>query len=285
MKYVGAHVSAAGGVENAPLNAKDIGAKAFALFVKNQRQWSAKPLTTQNIDGFKRNCDDLGYDPSVIVPHASYLINLGHPEDEKLQKSQAAFLDEIQRCMQLGIQMINFHPGSHLKQISPQACLQRIADSVNYLLDQSRGVTLLLENTAGQGSNLGYSFEQLAQIMEQVEDKSRIGVCLDTCHAFAAGYDLRDPVNFNRVFESFERVIGLNYLKALHLNDSKKPLGSHVDRHDSLGQGALGNEAFRLIMNDVRFENLPLILETPNPEHWPQEIKWLKSIKTVGKNI
>jgi len=275
MKYVGAHVSAAGGVENAPLNARAIGAMAFALFVKNQRQWSAKPLTSKNIEGFKQNCAEQNYDAGFIVPHASYLINLGHPDEAARQKSRMALLDEIHRCMQLDIRMINFHPGSHLRRISEEACLAHIADSINFLLQESNGVTLLIENTAGQGSNVGYRFEQLAQIIDGVADKSRVGVCLDTCHAFAAGYDLRHSESFDEVFNAFDISIGLDYLKALHLNDSKKTLGSRVDRHESLGRGEMGKIPFQRIMNDPRFEQLPMILETPNPGLWPDEIKEL----------
>lgn len=277
MKYVGAHVSAAGGVEMAPLNARDIGAKAFALFVKNQRQWQAKPLSPASIDAFKKNCDALGYTMDFIVPHDSYLINLGHPERQGLQKSRDAFLDEVLRCAQLGIKMINFHPGSHLKKISEDACLLRIAESLNHTLEQTKGVTLLIENTAGQGSNVGYTFEHLAQIIDKVEDKTRVGVCLDTCHAFAAGYDMHRADTFDRVFNSFEAIVGFKYLKALHINDSKKECGSRVDRHESLGMGLMGPEPFRLIMKDTRFDDLPLILETPRQENWAEEIKWLYS--------
>ncbi len=277
MKYVGAHVSAAGGVEKAPLNARAIGAKAFALFVKNQRQWQAKPLNPASIDAFKQNCSDLGYKMDFVLPHDSYLINLGHPEPQGMQKSRDAFLDEVQRCAQLGIKMINFHPGSHLKKISEDACLLRIAESLNHTLEQTKGVTLLIENTAGQGSNVGYKFEHLAQIIDKVEDKTRVGVCLDTCHAFAAGYDMRNADTFDVVFKSFETIVGFKYLKALHINDSKKEFGSRVDRHESLGMGLMGPEPFRLIMKDARFDDLPLILETPRQEIWAEEIKWLNS--------
>lgn len=275
MKYVGAHVSAAGGVENAPLNARAIGARAFALFVKNQRQWSARPLTPKNIEAFKRNCAELNYKADFIVPHAGYLINPGHPEKAARQKSRLALLDEIHRCMQLGIRMINFHPGSHLRKITEDACLAQIAESINILLEKSAGVSLLIENTAGQGSNVGYRFEHLAQIIDGVDDKSRVGVCLDTCHAFAAGYDLTRPESYEQVFNAFDACVGLSYLKAIHLNDSKKTLGSRVDRHESLGRGEMGKSPFQWIMNDPRFEHLPMILETPNPGRWPDEINEL----------
>ena len=275
MKHIGAHVSASGGVENAPLNAAEIGATAFALFTKNQRQWNAKPLTSESIDAFKKNCADHGLEPEYILPHDSYLINLGHPETEKLEKSRAAFLDEIHRCEQLGLQLLNFHPGSHLKQISESECLTTIAESVNIALDQTSGVTAVIENTAGQGSNLGFRFEHLAEIIDGVEDQSRIGVCIDTCHTFAAGYDLRTTKTCETTFAEFENVVGFEYLRGMHLNDSKKGLGTRVDRHHSLGKGELGLEVFRYIMKDARFDSIPMILETIDDVIWAEEIKLL----------
>lgn len=277
MKYFGAHVSASGGVANAPANARRIGATAFALFTKNQRQWVSKPLTRQEIDAFRQACDEGGYSPRQILPHDSYLINLGHPDDEALAKSRAAFLDEMQRCEQLGLDRLNFHPGSHLNRISEEECLKRIAQSINLTLGQTRGVTAVIENTAGQGSNLGFRFEQLARIIEQVEDRGRVGVCIDTCHAFAAGYDLHGEEACAATFEEFGRIVGFEYLKGMHLNDALKPLGSRVDRHAPLGEGMIGIECFRFIARDPRFENMPLILETPDPERWPEEIALLKS--------
>lgn len=270
MYYIGAHVSASGGVENAPLNAKEIGATGFALFTKNQRQWVSAPLSGESIESFKRNCIENGYSADAILPHDSYLINLGAPESDKLEQSRTAFIDEMTRCQQLGLNRLNFHPGSHLKLISEDECLRRIAESINIALDRTSGVTAVIENTAGQGSNLGFRFEQIAQIIAQVEDKGRVGVCIDTCHAFEAGYDLKN--NFAQVFDEFERIIGFKYLKGIHLNDAKKPCGSKVDRHESLGKGEIGWECFRSIASDKRFENIPLILETPDPELWPEEI-------------
>ncbi len=277
MKYIGAHVSASGGVQNAPLNAAEIGANAFALFTKNQRQWVAKPLTTESIDTFRQNCAEHGFGPESILPHDSYLINLGHPEAEKLEKSRAAFLDEMQRCEQLGLDRLNFHPGSHLKLVSESECLATIAESINITLDKTSGITAVIENTAGQGSNLGFRFEHLAEIIDQVEDKKRVGVCLDTCHSFAAGYDLQTAESCAAVFEEFEQVVGFGYLRGMHLNDSKKGLGSRVDRHHSLGQGVLGLEVFKYIMNDTRFDDMPLILETIDETIWAEEIKLLRS--------
>ncbi|NOR65204.1 MAG: deoxyribonuclease IV, partial [Candidatus Scalindua sp.] len=201
MKRVGAHVSAGGGVENAPLNAKAIGAKAFALFTKNQRQWKAKPFTGDNIEKFRQNCEDAGYLPEHVLPHDSYLINLGHPGKEGLEKSRDAFLDEMQRCEQLGLKMLNFHPGSHLKKIDENACLKRIAESINITLDKTKGVSAVIENTAGQGTNMGFRFEHLAAIIDNVDDKKRVGVCLDTCHTFTAGYDLRTKKSFKATMD------------------------------------------------------------------------------------
>lgn len=276
MKYIGAHVSASGGVENAPLNAQEIGANAFALFTKNQRQWIASPLTKKSIDLFKERCELFGFKPHQILPHDSYLINLGHPEEEGLSKSRAAFLDEMQRCEQLGLDRLNFHPGSHLNKISIDDCLLRISESINITLDKTQGVTAVIENTAGQGTNLGFTFEQIAQIIDKVEDKSRIGVCIDTCHSFAAGYDLSTKDSFNQAFDHFNKIIGFEYLRGMHLNDAKKGLNSRVDRHDSIGAGLLGEETFKVLMKDSRFDNIPLILETPNVDLWKDEIIQLR---------
>ncbi len=279
MKRVGAHVSASGGVENAPLNAKEIGAKAFALFTKNQRQWKAKPFTDSNIERFRQNCEDVGYLPEHILPHDSYLINLGHPEKEGLEKSREAFLDEMQRCEQLGLTMLNFHPGSHLKKIPEDACLKRIAESINFVLDKTKCVTAVIENTAGQGTNMGFKFEHLASIIDGVEDKKRVGVCLDTCHTFTAGYDLRTRETFDSTMDEFGKVVGIKYLRAMHLNDSKPDLGSHVDRHQSIGKGKLGIGTFRFIMNDSRFDEIPMILETIDSTIWDEEIKLLYKLE------
>lgn len=277
MKYIGAHVSANGGVENAPINANAIGAKAFALFTKNQRQWFSNPLTKSSIKAFRDNCEKFNYQPFQILPHDSYLINLGHPEKEPLDKSRAAFLDEMQRCELLGLDRLNFHPGSHLNAIGTEECLKRIAESINIVLDKTNGVTAVIENTAGQGTNLGYNFEQLRIIIENVQDKSRVGVCIDTCHAYASGYDVKSPDGFRRTFEEFDKVVGFNYLKGMHLNDSKKEFGTRVDRHDNIGIGFIGEGTFEMLLNDSRFDNLPLILETPDESLWQEEIKKLYS--------
>ncbi|QSH40132.1 deoxyribonuclease IV [Lentisphaerota bacterium ZTH] len=278
-KIIGAHVSISGGVENAPLNAAAIGARGFAMFTKNQRQWFAKPLTEENISLFKSNCAKFGFQPEMILPHDSYLINLGQPDPEKLEKSRGSFVEEIHRCMQLGLDRLNFHPGSHLKTISEEDCLQRIAESINLALAETEGVSAIIENTAGQGSNVGYCFEHLARIIEGVEDKSRIGVCIDTCHAFASGYDLSTEEGCDWTWKQFEKLIGFEYLKGMHLNGSKSKLGSRVDRHHSLQQGELGELPFKWLMNDHRFNGIPLMLETINPEIWPEEINWLYSLE------
>lgn len=279
--WIGAHVSASGGVENAPENAQAIGANAFALFTKNQRRWDAKPLTETSISAFKQRCAQYGFSPEQVLPHDSYLINLGHPDAEALAKSRAAFVDEIQRCKQLGLVWLNFHPGSHLREISESECLTRIAESINQTLDQTEGVTAVLEATAGQGSNLGNRFEHLAEIIEQVTDKTRIGVCIDTCHIFAAGYDLRTPEACEQTFAEFERLVGFSYLKAMHLNDSKGGLGSRIDRHHSLGQGEIGWPVFEYLLQDPRFQRMPLILETIEPAIWPEEIQQLRNFSAV----
>lgn len=275
MKHLGAHVSASGGVEYAPVNAHEIGANAFALFTKNQRQWVSKPLTEESIALFKANCAKYDLQPDNILPHDSYLINLGHPEEEGLVKSRNAFLDEMQRCEQLGLKLLNFHPGSYLKKISIEECLDRVAESINIVLGKTQGVTAVIENTAGQGSNVGNEFWHLQYIIDRVEDKSRVGVCLDTCHTFTSGYDLLN--DYDKVFNTFEEQVGFRYLRGIHLNDSKKEVGTRVDRHAPLGEGYLGLEPFKKMMKDPRFDNMPIILETPDEALWKEEIALLRS--------
>ncbi len=278
MKFVGAHVSTSGGVFNAPLNAASIKAKAFALFTKNQRRWNAKPLTESEIKKFKENLKRVGINVNHVLPHDSYLINLGHPEKEKRRKSIEAFIDEVKRCYQLGLKYLNFHPGSHLRQMSEEDCLKVIAESLNETIARTEKIILVIENTAGQGSNVGYRFEHIAKLIELVEDKTRIGVCLDTCHLFAAGYDIRTENAYLKTMEEFDSIVGFKYLKGMHLNDAKSTLGSRVDRHHSIGKGNIGLEAFRLIMNDPRLDDIPLILETIDPSIWAEEIKLLYSL-------
>ena len=272
-------MSASGGVENAPLNAKAVGASAFALFTKNQRQWVSPPLTAKSMEQFKANCTEAGISPDHILPHDSYLINLGQPDDALIGKSRNAFFDEMKRCEQLGLKMLNFHPGSHLNQISLDQCLNRIAESINLALERTEGVTAVIENTAGQGSNVGFSFEHIAIIIDKVEDKSRVGVCIDTCHTYSAGYDLKTEEGYRDTWAEFDRTIGSHYLKAIHLNDTKKELASRVDRHESIGKGLLGMPFFERFMQDPRFDNMPLILETPDESLWAEEIQLLKGLQ------
>ena len=277
MKHIGAHVSASGGVENAPMNAAAIGADAFALFTKNQRQWVSAPLSEKSIKLFKERCQEKGFDPRYILPHDSYLINLGSPDEEAQQKSRAVFVDEMKRCEQLGLTMLNFHPGSHLKKISIEECLDKIAANINLALSMTEGVTAVIENTAGQGSNVGNRLEEIRYIIDRIEDKSRVGYCIDTCHFYSAGYDI--VADYEGAFGELERVIGLEYLRGIHLNDTKKALGSRVDRHESIGSGLLGNDFFERFMKDTRFDNIPIILETPDEERWAAEIELLRNME------
>ncbi|AWH89854.1 deoxyribonuclease IV [Limnobaculum parvum] len=285
MKFVGAHVSASGGLDQAVIRAHELEATAFALFTKNQRQWRAAPLNEEVISDFRGACEQYHYSPAQILPHDSYLINLGHPVEDALQKSRDAFIDEMERCQQLGLTLLNFHPGSHLMQIDEDQCLKRIAESINIALDRTQNVVAVIENTAGQGSNLGFKFEHLAAIIDGVEDKSRVGVCIDTCHAFAAGYDLRTEEDCEKTFTHFSNIVGFNYLRGMHLNDAKSEFGSRVDRHNSLGEGNIGKTVFSYIMRDERFDNIPLILETINPDIWKDEIAWLKSQQKVAEAV
>ena len=278
MKRIGAHVSASGGVFNAPINAKNIGADAFALFVKNQRQWSAKPLSDDDIAKFKANLATSGIKSDHILAHDSYLINLGHPDEILRKKSVEAFIDEVERCEKLGIKLLNFHPGSHLNEISAEICLQNIANSLNFAIANTNGVKLVIENTAGQGSNLGFKFEQIAYIIERITDKRRIGVCIDTCHAFAGGYDFRTKKSYEKTMSEFDKIIGYKFLSGMHLNDTKNELGVRKDRHESLGRGFLGLQSFENIMNDKQIDEIPLILETIDESIWADEIKILRNM-------
>lgn len=275
MKRIGAHISAAGGVENAPINANNIGAKAFAFFTKNQRQWRSSPLTSSNIEEFKKNIIKLGFDVDFILPHDTYLINMGSPDLEIRKKSEDAFLDELKRCEQLGLRMLNFHPGSHRGEMADEECLDLIAASVKRALAKTENVVAVIENTAGQGGSVGRTFEQIAYLIEKIDNPKRVGVCLDTCHLFASGYDIRTKSSYEDTIKEFDRTVGLTFLKGLHLNDAKSEFKSYVDRHESLGKGKLGIEPFKLIVNDSRFEKIPLILETPDSELWEKEIKML----------
>lgn len=278
MKFIGAHVSVQGGVSNAPLNAKEIDAKAFALFTGYNTRWNSKPISDEEAALFKENCRILGFTPDVILPHDNFLINLGSPDSKKLAMSRKSFLEEMQRCEKLGLSMLNFHPGSHLGEMDEDACLDLIAESINLTLDKTEGVAAIIETTAGQGTNLGHRFEHIARIIDAVEDKSRVGVCLDTCHSYSAGYDLATEEGYRQTWAYFDDIIGAGYLRAIHLNDDKRELGSRIDRHESLGKGTLGEDFFRRFVNDPRFDSMPIILETPDPDIWKQEIAWLYSL-------
>lgn len=275
MKFIGPHVSISGGVENAPLNAASFGAAGFAMFTKNQRQWSAPAITPESAAKFKANCLACGFTPEMILPHDSYLINLGQPDPVKRANALKAFTDELERCAVLGLTMLNFHPGSHLKLVSEAEGCRIIAESVREALEKVPGVCAVFENTAGQGSNLGYSFEQLASMLEMVDMPERTGVCIDTCHAFAAGYDLSNDEGFEKTFAEFDRLIGWKFLKGMHLNDSKGVLSGHLDRHSPLGSGTIGMATFEKIASDPRFDRIPLILETPDESLWQSEISHL----------
>lgn len=277
MKYIGAHVSAAGGVENAPINAHGIGATGFALFTKNQRQWTVKDLTEDNIEQFKVNLNKFGYQAENILAHGSYLINLGNPELEKREKSLNSLINEINRCGSLGLDRLNIHPGSHLNGYTEDECLEIIASGINSALEKTEGVSIVLENTAGQGTNLGYKFEHIRKIIDYIHDKSRIGFCLDTCHAFVAGYDLRTEDTYNDTMDLLESIIGFKYLMGVHINDSKADFASKKDRHHSIGKGFIGVDAFRFLMSDKRFDGIPMVLETIDNTIWDEEIRLLKS--------
>lgn len=278
MKYIGAHVSVKGGVFTAPFEAHEIGAKAFAIFTGSSSRWISKDISDEEAALFKENLQIYGFRPEMILPHDNFLINLGSPDPKKLHLSKKSFLDDMRRCEKLGLKYLNFHPGSHVNEISEEECLDKIAESLNWILDKSSGVTAVLENTAGQGSNLGFKFEHLAHIISKVEDKSRMGVCIDTCHTYSAGYDIATKEGYEKTWRDFDEIIGAQYLKGIHLNDDKRELGSRIDRHAPLGEGTLGVEFFRRFVNDPRFDNMPIILETPDEARWPEEIKWLYSL-------
>ncbi|KZO97759.1 AP endonuclease [Calocera viscosa TUFC12733] len=283
---VGAHVSAAGGVENAVLNAASIGANAFALFLKSQRKWTSPPLTEDSISLFKARMTKYGYDTGMVLPHGSYLINLGNPDAGKREKAYECFLDDLQRCEQLGIKLYNFHPGSTVGGAPLEECLAHVAESINRAHKATSHVCIVIENMAGAGNVMGCRFSDLATMINLVEDKSRVGVCLDTCHLFASGYDIRDKTAYQATMEEFDKVVGLRYLKAWHLNDSKTPLNSKKDRHENLGLGHIGLPTFSHIMTDPRLAHMPMVLETPSFEQqevWGREIDVLYSFERDHK--
>ena len=277
MYFVGPHVSISGGLENAPANARAVGATGFGMFVKNQRQWRAPKPKKSDAEAFRKALAANGYTSACVLPHAGYLINLANPDDAKRDLSISSLVDELEICAAVGLSMLNLHPGSSLKLISPEAACDRVAAALNRALAATAGVAVVLENTAGTGGNLGSRFEELARIIDGVEDKTRVGVCIDTMHAFGAGFDLRTREGFEKTFDAFDRLVGMKYLRGMHLNDSMVDLASRRDRHESLGRGKIGWEPFLCIMRDSRFENRPLVLETPHPDSWPDEVRALLS--------
>ncbi|KIP11588.1 hypothetical protein PHLGIDRAFT_27828 [Phlebiopsis gigantea 11061_1 CR5-6] len=260
---IGPHISAAGGVENAILNAASIGATAFALFLKSQRKWDSPSLTEKSIEAFKARLKTFEYDVKHILPHGNYLVNLGNPDPEKREKSYQCFLDELKRCEQLGLTFYNFHPGSSVGQTTQEESLSLVAQCLNRAHKETSSVVTVIESMVGSGNVLCSKFEEIGKIIEEVEDKSRVGVCLDTCHIFAAGYDIRTKEGWNATMKEFERDVGLKYLKGMHFNDSKGDLASRKDRHENIGLGHLGLQTFSNILNDTRTQDIPLILETP----------------------
>lgn len=281
---VGAHVSAAGGVENAVRNAALVGANAFALFVKSQRKWDSPPFSAENVDAFKRRMREFGYLPKHVLPHGSYLVNLGNPDEEKRRKSFDCFLDDLQRCEQLGLELYNFHPGSTVGQATKEESIALIAECINDAHKSTKYITTVIENMAGSGNIIGSQFSELKGIIDNVEDKTRVGVCLDTCHAFAAGYDISTKDGWDATISAFDTEVGLSYLKGLHLNDSKAALGSKKDRHENIGLGHLGIATFRHIVSDPRMQDIPLILETPTFEAtdiWTKEIAALNCLSSL----
>ncbi len=277
---LGAHMSIAGGIYKAILRGKSVGCETIQIFTKNCNQWRAKPLTPEDLARFEDARRKTGITP--IFAHTSYLINLGSPQDELWEKSLAGFLVEMERCAALGLPYLVTHPGAHAG-AGEEAGLRRIAQALNEILAQAEGsgVMVLLETTAGQGSNLGYRFEHFAQIIEDSFYPDRLGVCFDTCHAFAAGYDFRTPETFAKTFETFEATIGINRLKAIHLNDSRCELGSRRDRHEHIGLGKIGLEGFRLLLNDRRLCSLPMVLETPKGPEMKEDVENLMTLKNL----
>ncbi|MBI2429604.1 MAG: deoxyribonuclease IV [Ignavibacteriales bacterium] len=277
---LGAHMSIAGGVHTAVDRATSIGCTALQVFTKNNNQWSGKPFSESDIAQYKEKITAAGIAP--VVSHDSYLINLCGTNPDVLKKSRAAFIDELERCEQLGIPLLNFHPGSHLGAGDDEG-IKLICESLNLAHDITKNykVKSVLEATAGQGTNVGYKFEHLRAIIDGVEDPERMAVCIDTCHVFAAGYDIATEKGYEETFKQFDEIVGLDRLVAFHINDSKKGLGSHVDRHEHIGKGAIGLTGFRLLMNDERFTHIPKILETPKSEDLHEDVENMRVLKSL----
>ncbi|MDE5629238.1 MAG: deoxyribonuclease IV [Muribaculaceae bacterium] len=278
MKFLGAHIDDETSPARIPALAADLGANAFAFCPSNPRRWFDSPLEDSQIEDFKKQCSIYGFTPAQILPHASLLLNLCSPDSRKLSLSRNSLADQMKRCRSLGLTMLNFHPGATINEGITQESCDLVARSINYVLERTQDVVAVIENTAGQGTSLGYDFSHLAEIIKLVDDKERVGVCIDTCHAFAAGYDFAG--GYNRVWDEFDSLIGFKYLKGMHLNDSMRPLGSRVDRHAPIGKGAIGSDFFANIMADRRLDGIPLILETPDPSLWKIEIDWMRGRMT-----
>ncbi|WKX93691.1 hypothetical protein Q1695_011170 [Nippostrongylus brasiliensis] len=276
-KCLGSHVSAAGSVEQAIYNAGAEGNRCMALFVRNQRQWNAKPMDEDTVDRWNRAIKETGFPLSQILPHGSYLMNPGSPDPEKLEKSRTAMLDECKRCERLGIQLYNFHPGSTTGDCTVEECLKTVAATIDYIVDNTDFIVMVVETMAGQGNTVGSTFEQIRDIISMVKNKDRVGVCIDTCHIFAAGYDIRTQAAYDKTMQEFDDVVGLKYLKAFHLNDSKGGLGCRADRHENIGRGRIGKAGFKCIMDDKRLDGIPLVLETPEGDY-PREMITLYSL-------
>jgi deoxyribonuclease-4 len=277
-RLLGAHMPTTGGLHRAILSGHEIGCTAVQLFTTSPRQWRARPLSEEEIAAFDEARQQTGI--HTVISHDSYLINLAAPDQDVLQRSREAFLDELQRAEALNIPWVVTHMGSYLNS-SEEAGLATLGESVRFLLQQTEGlrVGIALETTAGQGTNLGYRFEHLARIIEMAGGSERIGVCFDTCHVFVAGYDIRTPEALSATLDEFDRIIGLQRLKVIHVNDAKKPLGSRVDRHEHIGDGELGLETFRILLHEPRIAHVPVILETPEPEKMhPVNLRRLKEI-------
>lgn len=280
----GAHISTAGGISNSVTNAYNIGCNGFAMFLKSPRKWVSPAYSPDEIEKFKENCQQYNYNPLTdVLPHGQYFINLANPDEEKAQKAYDSLIDDLGRCEQLGVGLYNLHPGSSLKG-NHESQLKQLAQYLNKALKQTKFVKIVLENMAGTGSLIGSNLEDLKFVIDLIEDKKRIGVCVDTCHTFAAGYDLVTKDAYEKFWKEFDDVIGYQYLSAIHLNDSKAPLGANRDLHEKLGQGFLGLEVFRLISHDQHLQGLPLILETPQPtdDGYGQEIDMLEWLETLS---
>lgn len=282
-KRVGAHISAAGGVFNSFDNNSAVSGKAFACFLKSQRKWASPPLTDSDVSKFNEKALEFNFDRKFILPHGSYLINLANPDPEMRSKSFDNFIDDLQRCHRFGISLYNFHPGSTVGKCSVSQALDHISESINRAHSVVPDVIVVLETMAGQGNVVGSKFEELRDIIAKVQDKSRIGVCIDTCHIFSAGYDIRSKKAYDKTMEKFDSTVGFKYLKGVHLNDSKTGFNEGKDRHENIGKGKIGLNTFKYIMNDPRFDNIPMVLETPASESdsieiYSKEIELLYSL-------